>query len=75
MVDIKLFANNEKELETVILAIRILGKNIKMEFGIEKCTMLIMKNGKRETVEGIELPNQECIKTLREKKNCKYLGL
>ena len=30
-----------------------------MEFGIEKCSMLTMKSGKRETTEGIELPNQE----------------
>ena len=30
-----------------------------MEFGIEKCAMLIIKIGKRESAEGIELPNQE----------------
>ena len=30
-----------------------------MEFGIEKCAVLIMKSGKRQTTEGIELQNQE----------------
>ena len=33
---------------------------------IERCVMLIMKSGKRQTTEGIELPNQESIRILRE---------
>ena len=37
--------------------------------------MLIMKSGKRETVEGIELQNQENIITVGEKENHKYLGI
>ena len=40
-----------------------------MEFGKEKCDMLIMTNGKREITEGIEQPNQERIRTLGKKKN------
>ena len=46
MDDIKLFAKNEKELETVIQVVRIYGQDIGMEFDIEKCTILIMKIGK-----------------------------
>ena len=34
-------------------------KDIGMEFGIEKCSMLVMKNRKVHMREGIELPNQE----------------
>ena len=45
-----------------------------MEFGIEKCAMLIIKEQKREILEGIELTNQENIKILEEKENYKYLG-
>ena len=48
MDDIKLFAKNEKELETLIHAVRIYSQNIGMEFDIEKCTMLIMKSRKRQ---------------------------
>ena len=40
-----------------------------MEFGIEKCDMLIMKIGKRESAEGTELTNPGCIRTLGKKKN------
>ena len=46
MDDIKLFAKNEKELETIIHTVRIYSRDIGMEFGIEKCAMLVMKSGK-----------------------------
>ena len=44
--DIKLFVKNEKELETLIHAVRIYSQYIGIEFGIEKCTMLVMKSSK-----------------------------
>ena len=62
--DIKLFSKNEKELETQIHAVRIYSQNIEMEFGIEKCAMVIMKSGKHHMTDGMELPNQEKIRTL-----------
>ena len=46
MDDIKLFATNGKGLETLIHAVRIYSQDIGMEFGIEKCGMLIMKSRK-----------------------------
>ena len=39
---IKLFAKNERELETLIQALRIYRHNIGMEFGIEKYAMLVI---------------------------------
>ena len=45
-----------------------------MEFGIERYAMLIMKRRKGEMREGIELPDQERVRTLREKENYKNLG-
>ena len=41
MDDIKLLAINERE--TLIQAVRIYNHDIRMEFGIEKCAMLIMR--------------------------------
>ena len=73
--DIKLFAKNEKELETLIQEVRIYCQNPGMEFSRENCTMLIMKSGKQQMMEGIELPNQEKIRTLEEKEIYKYLGI
>ena len=46
MDDIKLFTKNEKELETLLHAVRIYSQDIGMEFSIEKCAMLVMKSGK-----------------------------
>ena len=66
---------NEKELETLIHTIRIYSQNIRMEFGIEKCALIVMKSGKRHLTDGIELPNQEKIRTLAENETYKYLGI
>ena len=52
--------------------IRIYNQDNGMEFGLEKCAMLIMKKGKRQVTEGIELPNQERIRRFREKETDKY---
>ena len=75
MDDIKLFAKNEKELETLLHTIRIYSQDIGMEFGIEKCALLVMKSGKRHLTDEIELPNQDKIRTLAENKTYKYLGI
>ena len=45
--DIKLFAKNEKELETLIHAVRQYSQAIGMEFGIEK--LAISDNENRKT--------------------------
>ena len=73
--DIKLFAKDEKELETLIHAVRIYSQDIGMEFGIEKCALLVMKSGKRHLTDGMELPNQDKIRMLRENETYKYLGI
>ena len=75
MDDIKVCEKNEKELETLMQTIRTYSQDTGMEFGIEKCAILIMISAKRETVEGIELQNSERIRTLGEKENYKYLGI
>ena len=76
MDSIKLFAKNEKEFETLIQAVRIYNNYIGMEFGIEKCAMLIMKSRKRQMMKGVALPNQEKkIKMLEEKETYKYLEI
>ena len=75
MDDIKLFAKNEKELETLIHTVRIYSQDIGMEFGLEKWAMLVMKSGKWHRTDRIELPNQDKIRTLRENETYKYLGI
>ena len=74
MDDIKLFAKNERELESLIHAVRIYSQDIGMEFGIEKCAMLVMKSGKRHMTHGMELPNHDRIRTFEDNETYKYLG-
>ena len=52
MDDIKQFARNEKELETLIQSIRIYSQDTGIEFDIKKCAMLVMVSGKRQMAEG-----------------------
>ena len=76
MNDIKIFAKNENELKkNLIQTIRINNQDIGMESAIEKCAMLTIEIRKWETIERIELPNKESVRTLREKENYKLLGI
>ena len=75
MDDVKLFAKNEKELETLIHTVRIFSRDMGIKFGIEKCAMLVMKSGKRQLIDGMELPNKDKIKSLAENETYKYLGI
>ena len=46
-----------------------------MEFGREKCAMLVMKSDKRHLTDGMEQLNQEKIRTLVENETYKYLAI
>ena len=46
-----------------------------MEFGIEKCAMLVIEKGKIVKSVGIELPDGKIIKSLQEGESYKYLGI
>ena len=54
---------------------RIYSEDIGMEFGIEKCALLVMKSGKRHLTDGIELPNQDKIRMLAENETYKHIGI
>ena len=49
----------KKRIETLIQTIRIYSRYIGMEFGKKKCTILIMRNGKRQITEELKQPNEE----------------
>ena len=46
-----------------------------MEFSIEKCAMPVMKSSKRHLTDGMELPNQDKIRTIGENETYKYLDI
>ena len=57
MDDLKLYSKNEKELDSLIQTVRLFSADIGMEFGIEKCAVLVMKKGKLVKSERIVLPD------------------
>ena len=75
MDDLKLYNRSEKELDSLEQTVRVFTEDIGMEFGIEKCTMLVMEKGKIVKSVGIELPDGKVIKSLQEGESYNYLGI
>ena len=74
MDDLKLYAKDQNQLDTLINTVHIFSSDIGMEFGMKKCGVLILKRGKVSEVEGITLPTGEVMKTIDEE-GYKYLGM
>ena len=74
MDDIKLYAKNKDQLDSLTQSVRILSSDIGMKFGIEKCAVLVLKRGKVVHCEGIDLPNDQKIRAIKDD-GYKYLGV
>ena len=59
----------------VVYSVRIFSDDIKMDFGLSKCAVLIMKRGKVVTRDGIDLPYGKMMKCIEEGSGYKYLGI
>ena len=75
MDDLKLYASNEKSLESLIQTVRVFSNDIGMEFGVEKCTVLTMKKRKMATSDETALPNKTTMKVLKEGDSYEYFGI
>ena len=75
MDDLKLYSQSEKGLDSLVQTVCVFSEDIGMEFGIEKCAMLLMEKGKIVKSVGIELPGGKVIKSLQEGESYKYLGI
>ena len=64
-------------MNSIVQTIHIFSKDRGMEFGIEKCAMLVIviKKGKIVKSVGIELPDGKVIKSLEEGESYKYIGI
>ena len=75
MDDLRLYAKTEKGLDSLMQTVRVFSADIGMEFGIDKCAMLVVKRGSVQRTEGVELPYEQTIKGLNEGDTYKYLGI
>ena len=64
MGDLKLYGKNEKQFDTLLNTVHIFGEDIGMEYGINKCGVLIMKRGKLIHSVGIEIPSGDRIEEI-----------
>ena len=71
----KLYAKDEKQLDSLVNTVQIFSLDIGMEFGIDKCGILVMKRGRYKKSEGIRLPNDQEIKEINVDNGYKYLGI
>ena len=56
------------------IPIWVISKDIGMEFGIDKCSIVCIKKGKIWVMEDIEMPNGQRMKNIKEN-GYKYLGI
>ena len=75
MDDLKLYSRSEKGLDLFLQTVCVFSEDIGLEFGIEKCAMLVMEKGKIVQSVGTELPDSKVIKSLQVGESYKYLGI
>ena len=62
------------ELQPLEHTVRIISKDIVMEFGMDKCAIVRIKKGKICDMEDIEMPDRQRMKQI-EKSGYRYLGI
>ena len=75
MDDLKFYSRIEKGWDSLVQTVHVFSEHIGMEFGIEKCAMLVMEKGKIVKSIGVELSDVKVIKSLQENESYKYLGV
>ena len=53
MDNLKLYAKSEREMDLFIQVVRIFSDDITVVFGLDKCTVLVLRQGKMFQTEGI----------------------
>ena len=74
MDDLKLFAKDKDQIDSLVNTVRVFSEDIKMEFGLSKCGVLMMKRGKVVESDGLCMPDGEMMRNIEES-GYKYLGV
>ena len=75
MDDLKLYAKSETGLDSLVQTVHMFSNDIGMEFGVEKCAVMVIRRGKLARSDDIILPDESVIKGLAEGDAYKYLGV
>ena len=73
---VKLFTKSYDQIDSLVNTVYTFREDIRMEFGIKKCGVLVLKRGKVDKAKsrGLNLPNGKLMKTIDEERK-KYLGI
>ena len=74
MDNLKFYGLSEAELEKLVNIVQVFFRDIGMEFGIDKCAVLLLKYGVRTDCEDIVLPDDQVMGEIVEREH-KYLGV
>lgn len=75
MDDLKLYARNNNQLETLLHMVKQYSKDIRMDFGLDKCAKATFIKGKLINSNNIKLNDDITIKDLNQEDFYKYLGM
>ena len=74
MDDLKLYGKDKAQLGSLTQTVHIFSHDTGMQFGTEKCAVLVLERGRLGESDGIKLPDDNEIKALKEGEGYKYLG-
>ncbi|XP_069997569.1 uncharacterized protein [Penaeus vannamei] len=74
LIDKMILKNYKNEIDGLVNTVRIFSEAIKMEFGLSKCGVLIIKRGKVVESDGLRMPDGAMMRKIEESGN-KYLGV
>ena len=74
MDDMKLFGRSSVEIDKLVSIIYLVSADMWMEFGIRKCSVLVLKKGRVVDSDGVQLPNGGRMQSVEEE-GYKYLGI
>ena len=75
MDDLKLYARNNNQLETLLHTVKQYSQDIRMDFGLDKCAKATFIKGKLISSNNIKLNEDITIKDLNQEGFYKYLGV
>jgi hypothetical protein len=74
IIDLKLIAKSEEELQKQIRTVKTFSNDIHMEFGLQKCAKITFKRGKLTHSQNLVTDISTEIQGLQQGKTYKYLG-
>ena len=75
MDDLKTYAKSESQQTGLLNSVKTFSDDIKMEFGLDKCSKATFKRGKLTETFDLQLDTDTCIKELEQENTYKYLGV